>query len=146
MFFILRFFLKTRSRMPARTQDTHHFGSHGRICAQRYFDFADCDPFVPVSTFDNDSTTTSTVELGAAVPEASHRLPSFSIIPSVSNNLPLSICTQVRQLINFLVCSLKICFTKSSTCETQGMRLSSFNTSATFFMKAIFPRFFWPRA
>ena len=43
-------------------------------------DFAGCDPFIPVNAFDNYSTATSIVDLGAAVPETSHRLPAFIII------------------------------------------------------------------
>ena len=46
---------KTRWRMPVRP-DTHHFGCHGRTKTQGHCDFADCDPFVPVNAFDNDST------------------------------------------------------------------------------------------
>ena len=85
------------------TDAHHHFGSPGRTYAQKYRDFTDRDPLVPVSTFDNESTTTSTVTLGAAVPEAWHRLPLFIIIPVIHNNFSLSFCTQVCPVIRFLV-------------------------------------------
>ena len=45
--------------------DTHHLGNHSRTNAQGYRDFADCDPLVSVNSFVNDSTATSTVDLGA---------------------------------------------------------------------------------
>ena len=61
--------------------------------------FADRHPLVPGNTFDNDSTTTTTVNLGAAIPEALHRLPFFSIMPFVHNNV-LSFSTQVRPVIS----------------------------------------------
>ena len=63
----------------------------------------DRDPLVPVHAFDNNSTAASTVVLGAAIPEALHRLPSFRITTLVNFNVPLSFCTLVRQMISFLV-------------------------------------------
>ena len=78
-------FLHTETFVQDKVQDArqdtdhHHFGNHGRTYAERYRDVADNDPLVPVSTFDNDSTTTSAVTVGAAIPEASHLLPFFSI-------------------------------------------------------------------
>ena len=83
--------------------NTHHFGCHGQTNAQRHCDVFDCDPFVLVHAFDNNSAAAATVVLGAAIPEGSHRFPSFSITLLVNNNVPLSFCPQVRQMISFLV-------------------------------------------
>ena len=49
--------------------------------------------FVPVNSFNHDSEATSTVVLGAAIPEAFHHLPCSSIVASVNNNFPLSLCS-----------------------------------------------------
>ena len=87
----------------SKDTDTHHFGRHGRPYPQRYRNFADCDPFVCGSTLDDNSTVTSTDDLGAAIPEASHRFPSFIIFTFVNDNLSLSLCTPVRPVISFLI-------------------------------------------
>ena len=83
--------------------DTHHFGSYGRTHAQGYRNFADCDPLVLINASDHDSTTTSTVNLGAAIPQVSHRLPFFGITHFVHNKCSLSFHTQVRPVISFLI-------------------------------------------
>ena len=54
---------------------THHFSCHGRTNFQWYRNLADRHPSVPVNSTSHDSAATSTVVLGAAIPEAFHRLP-----------------------------------------------------------------------
>ena len=85
-------------------EHTHHcFGSHGRTDTQGHRNLADHDPCVPVSSFNHDTTSTSTVVLGASIPEAFHRVPCLSIIASVNNNFSLSLCSQVGPVISFLI-------------------------------------------
>ena len=83
--------------MLDRTQTPGDFCCHGRNNAQKFSDFADCDPFVLISDFHDDSTAVSSVVLGAAVPEARHCLPSF-IIQAFVHTLH-----QICPVINFLV-------------------------------------------
>ena len=64
--------------------------------------FADCDPPVPIHTFDHNTAATSSVSLGAAAPKASHCLPVFCIA-FINNALPLPFCLQVREVVGFLV-------------------------------------------
>ena len=80
-------------RMPERTQTP----TTSAAMAVQIRDFADRDPFVP------DSTATFTVVLGAAIPDAFHRLPSFRIIAFVYNIFSLSLGTQVGQVIGFQI-------------------------------------------
>ena len=96
-------FVQDKVEDARKDTDTHHFGSHCRTNAQGYRDCADCDPLVSINTFDNDSTTTSTNDLGAAIPEATHRLALFRIFSFVNNSCSLSFCSQVRAEISFLV-------------------------------------------
>ena len=70
----------------SKNTDTHHFCCHGRTPSQGYCNVADCDPLVPVYSFDHYSTTTSTIDLGAAIPEASNRLPTFSLLSFYNHN------------------------------------------------------------
>ena len=58
---------------------------------------------VLVNSLNHDSTATSTVVLGAAIPEAFHHLPCFSIIASVNNNFSPSLCSQVGPVTSFLI-------------------------------------------
>ena len=55
-------------KVPDARKDTNtnHFDSHSRTQAQGYRNFACCDPLISVNTFDNDSSATFTVDLGAA--------------------------------------------------------------------------------
>ena len=73
-------FAQDKVQDSRKDTDTHH-GSHGRTYAQRYRNFTDRDPLIHVSSFDNDSTATSTIRGGAAIPRAPHRLPLFIVIP-----------------------------------------------------------------
>ena len=81
----LRLLWNTRSRISVRNTYTHYFGSRGRTAPLEHRDLADRDPFVLVNSFNHDSAATSTVVLGAAIPEAFHRLPCFNIFASVNN-------------------------------------------------------------
>ena len=59
------FVVEKKVQDARKDTDTHHLGNHSRTNAQGYLDFADCDPLVSVNSFENDSTSTSTVDLEA---------------------------------------------------------------------------------
>ena len=80
-----------------QNEDIHHFCCHGCKSFQRYSNFTDCDPFVLVHAFGHNTAATSSIFLAAAIPEPAHCLPVFCPLLFFNTNLPLPICSQIRQ-------------------------------------------------
>ena len=82
---------------------SHNFSCHGRTSRQRYCNFTDCDPLVPVHTSDHNPASTSSVCLLAATPESSNRLQVFCVVSFLNRDLSLPFRAQVRQVAGLLI-------------------------------------------
>ena len=100
---IQRFLCWTTSTMPVWTQNTTTSAVMAVHIPQRDGNFDGCDPRVFVCSRDDNTTTTSAIDLGASIPDATEHLPLFIFISFVNDNYSLSLRSNVRPVISFFI-------------------------------------------
>ena len=107
-------FLHHQTQDPCRNAGSHNYSCHDSTCLPRYSNFTDCDQHVPVHTFDHNTTSTPSICLFPAVPEAAHRLPVICTSSFLNNDLPLPFSAQDRQESLPLDCVQRKCALRNS--------------------------------
>ena len=98
----------SKSQYSSQDEHTTHFRTRCRQALQRHCQLANCDPLIPVNSFNHNPTSTGTFFLVASIPVPTRGLPSFIVRELYDPYVLLSSCSFVRQCVRKFVFSVNM--------------------------------------